>query len=181
MSKENKCANDIYSNMNYKKLREENLQKTEELYKKLANDYSINYSNYLSTQMSVASNSSDPTLKNNSDKLNLQTKPIIKELNQKLIDIETTLLDNNKQLRQSIDEQSTQLDQDQKEKIAIEKKTKELEKFLKTANDNSETGEYSIMDLKTKYDHSTTWYYILLVLNVILFIIFIVLFYKKTF
>jgi hypothetical protein len=184
MSKENKekkCANDIYSTMNYKKLREENLQKTEELYKKLSNDYSINYSNYLTTQISATNNSSDATLKNNSDAAELKTKPIIKELNQKLIDIETTLLDNNKLIRQNINEQSTQLEEDQQEKITIEKKMTELEKFLKKANENSETGAYSILDLKTKYDHSTTWYYILLIMNIILFIVFIVVFYKKTF
>ena len=181
MSKDKKCVNDIYSTMNYEKLRNENLQKTEQLYKKISNDYSMNYSTYLSTQASANSNPSDPTSQNNNDKLNLQNKPIIKELNQKLIDIETTLLDNNKLIRDSINEQYQELQQNQQEKVIFEKKMTDLEKYLKSANDNAETGTYSIQDLKTKYDHSTFWYYFLLVINLILFIVFIVLFYKKAF
>ena len=181
MAEDKQCANDIYSQMNYEKVRQENLQKTEELYQKLLNDYSMNYSTYLSAQTSTASNPSDPTLQNSSDKSNLQGKPIIKDLNQKLIDIETALLDNNKQIRQSIVEQSKQLELDQKEKSMIEIKMTKLDKYLKSAQDNADTGLYGIKDLKTQYDTQTFWYHILLLINFVLFIIFVVIFYMKVF
>jgi len=181
MAEDKQCANDIYSQMNYEKVREENLQKTEELYQKLLNDYSMNYSTYLNTQTSTASNPSDPTLQNNSDKSNLQNKPIIKDLNQKLIDIETALLDNNKTIRQSIEEQSKQLELDQKEKSMIETKMTQLNKYLKSAQENADTSLYGIEDLKLQYDKQTFWYYILLAINFILFIVFVVIFYMKVF
>lgn len=181
MAEDKQCANDIYSQMNYEKVRQENLKKTEELYQKLLNDYSMNYSTYLNTQTSTASNPSDPTLQNSSDKSNLQNKPIIKDLNQKLIDIETALLDNNKQIRENIQEQSKQLELDQKEKSVIETKMTQLNKYLKSAQDNADTSLYSIEDLKSQYDRQTFWYYILLVINLILFIVFVVIFYMKVF
>jgi hypothetical protein len=177
MSNPQTCANDIYSQMNYEKLRAENLKQTSDLYNRLLTDYSSVYSNYLRTQSEAIGNPTDPTLQNQNDMLNVKNRPVIIQLNQKLIDIETAILENNKTVQNDIDEQKKQLELEQKEKETIDAKVNKLDKLLKMMEDKAETSVYSVDDIKKQFDHATIWYYILIVFNIIIFIAFCIVFY----
>ena len=119
MSTDQKCSNDIYSEMNYEKVRQDNLKKTSELYQKLLTEYSGKYSNYLQIQSDAIGNPSDTTLKNEADMAAVKNKPEIIQLNKKLVDIESALLDNNKIIHQDIQEQRKQLELDNEEKKTL--------------------------------------------------------------
>jgi hypothetical protein len=113
----NKCSsNEVYSDLNYDKLREENLKRTEELYKTIFSEYSSLYSDYLITHRDAISNPNNPEAKNKSDAAKVQKKPVIIDLNKKLVDIETEILTNNDLIRKSISEQQTLLEKDNKER-----------------------------------------------------------------
>ncbi len=178
MSEDTKCSNDIYTQMNYQKVREDNLKKTSELYQRLITEYSSEYSNYLKVQSDAVGNPSDASLQNQSDAAKVKNAPIIIDLNKKLVDVETALLDNNKIIHQDIQEQSKQLEIDNKEKQMIEEKIKKLETVIKSMEDYSATGLNSVEDINKQFDVVTFWYYFMLVLNLIIFIVFCYFFYK---
>lgn len=171
------CSNDIYSNKNYEKLRESNLKKIIDLYNESLNNYSSVYNNYLENLQNAMNDPTNAELQNKKDMLMVRDRPIIKKLNQKLIDIETSVLDNNTIIRQDIDQQKKQLNIDQKEKIMIESKINKLDKLVKSTSDYSDTGSISVKNLTDKYDGATLWYYILITINIILFIVFCVIYY----
>jgi Rad3-related DNA helicase len=171
------CANDIYSNKNYEKLRESNLIKITDLYNKTLNNYSSVYNNYLENLQNSINEPNNAELQNKKDMLMVRDRPIIKKLNQQLIDIESSILDNNKTIRQDIDEQKKQLDLDQKEKKMIEVKIDKLDKLVKATGDYADTGFISVKNLTEKYASATIWYYILISINIILFIVFCVIYY----
>lgn len=173
-----KCANDIYSDKNYQKLREGNLKKISDLYNETLNNYSTVYNNYLEILQSAMNDPNNADLQNKKDMLMVRDRPLIIKLNQKLIDIETSILDNNKIIRKDIDEQKKQLDLDQKEKKMIETKINKLEKLVKSINDTSDTGSISVKDITDKHDSASLWYYILITINIILFIVFCVIYYS---
>jgi hypothetical protein len=172
------CANDIYSDKNYEKLRESNLKKITDLYNETLNNYSSVYNNYLEILQNATNEPNNAELQNKKDMLMVRDRPLIKKLNQKLIDIETSILDNNKTIRQDIDEQRKQLDIDQKEKKMLEVKIDKLDKLVKSTNDTYDTGSISVKDLTDKYEGATLWYYILITINIILFIVFCVIYYS---
>jgi hypothetical protein len=172
------CANDIYSDKNYEKLRESNLTKITELYNATLSNYSTVYSNYLETYQNSINDPKNADLQNKKDMVMVKDRPLIKKLNQKLIDIETAILYNNKVIRQDIDEQKKQLDIDQKEKKMIDVKINKLDKLVKSINDTSDTGYVSVKELNDKFDGATTWYYILITINSILFIVFFIMYYS---
>lgn len=177
MSTSQTCSTDIYSQMNYEKLRNDNLKQTSDLYNRLLTDYSSVYSNYLRIQSEAIGNPSDPNLQNQNDMLNVKNKPTIIQLNQKLVDIETAILENNKLVRQDVEEQRKQLELDQKEKQTIDAKVTKIDKLIKIMEDKAGTGFYSVDDIRKQFDDATLWYYILMVVNFIIFITFCVLFY----
>ena len=88
MSNDPKCSNDIYSEMNYEKVRQDNLKKTSELYQRLLTEYSGKYSNYLQLQSESIGNPSDTLLKNNADMAAVKNKPeiIVSGTSEKTID-----------------------------------------------------------------------------------------------
>jgi Rad3-related DNA helicase len=172
------CANDIYSDKNYEKLRESNLKKITDLYNETLNNYSSVYNNYLEILQNANNEPNNAELQNKKDMLMVRDRPLIKKLNQKLIDIETSVLDNNKTIRQDIDQQKKQLDVDQKEKKMIEVKIDKLDKLVKSVSDTSDTGFISVTELNDKYYGATLWYYILITINIILFIAFCVIYYS---
>ena len=172
------CANDIYSDKNYEKLRESNLKKITDLYNETLNNYSSVYNNYLEILQNANNEPNNAELQNKKDMLMVRDRPLIKKLNQKLIDIETSVLDNNKTIRQDIDQQKKQLEVDQKEKKMIEVKIDKLDKLVKSVSDTSDTGFISVKELNDKYDGATVWYYILITINIILFIVFCVIYYS---
>jgi hypothetical protein len=178
MSADPKCSNDIYTQMNYQKVREDNLKKTGQLYQRLLTEYSSVYSNYLKAQSDAIGNPSDPSLQNQSDAAKVKDTPIIIDLNKKLVDVESALLDNNKIIYQDIQEQSNQLEIDNKEKEIIEQKIKKLEQAMKSMEDYSATGLNSVEDIDKQFQIVTFWYYFMLVLNLIIFIVFCYFFYK---
>jgi membrane-associated HD superfamily phosphohydrolase len=171
------CSNDIYSDKNYEKLRESNLKKILDLYNETLNNYSSVYNNYLEILQNAMNEPNNAELQNKKDMLMVRDRPIIKKLNQKLIDIESSILDNNKIIRQDIDEQKKQLDLDQKEKKMIEVKIDKLDKLVKSTGDYADTGSISVKNLTDKYDSASLWYYILITINIILFIVFCVIYY----
>lgn len=177
MSTDQKCSNDIYSEMNYEKVRQDNLKKTSELYQKLLTEYSGKYSNYLQIQSAAIGNPSDTTLKNDADMAAVKNKPEIIQLNKKLVDIESALLDNNKIIHQDIQEQRKQLELDNEEKKIIYAKVDKLDKIIKTLEDYNGTGFYSVDDINKQFEVTTFWYYFLLVVNFIIFITFCIFFY----
>ncbi len=170
------CKNEVYSDLNYDKLRNENLKRTEELYKTIFSEYSGLYSDYLITQKDAISNPSNPETKNKSDADKVQKKPVIIDLNKKLIDIESELLNNNQIIRKSIIDQQKLLKEDNKQRDSINKKINELNKNLKIMEDKSDTGKYTIKDVQSSYHRITKWYYFFIVLVLIIFIAFCILF-----
>ncbi len=174
-----KCENDILATQNYEVVRNENLKKTEQLYSNLLKQYTGSYTDYLTAKTNAANNPNNPELQNNNDKADAQTKPEVKKFNQKLIDVESIVLDNNKTMRQGIEEQKNQIDIDSKEKDIIDEKISKLEQLVNSLSDTNDTGKYGIKDLETQFNDATWWYYVLIVLNFVLFIVFGVLFYKN--
>ena len=172
-----KCAGDIYANFNYDVVRNENLNKTEQLYNDLLNQYTNSYTTYLSSQSDAMNNPNNPELQNKKDMMNVQTKPVIKNLNQQLINVETALLDNNKTIRQGIEEQKKQMDIDSKEKDVIDQKIAKLEQLISSVSDTNDTGKYGVQDLQLQFDTATSWYYIMIFINFVIFI-FDILFLK---
>jgi hypothetical protein len=172
------CANDIYSDKNYQKLREENLKKITDLYNATLNNYSSVYNNYLEILQNAMNEPNNADLQNKKDMLMVRDRPLIIKLNQKLIEIETSVLDNNKLIRKDIDEQKKQLDLDQKEKKMFEVKINKLDKLVKSVNDTADTGNISVKDITDKFDSASLWYYILITINIILFIVFCVVYYS---
>jgi hypothetical protein len=171
-----KCSADIYSDLNYEKQRNENLKRTEELYQKIFSEYSQLYSDYLITQKEAISNPSNAEAKNKSDANRVQKKPVIIELNKKLVNIETELLNNNKSIRQSILDQQKDLNKNNKAITHMEKKIHHLEEKIKISEDKSDTGKYGIKDIQDKSNKLTKWYYLFISLAIIFFMIFIYLF-----
>ena len=174
-----KCENDILATQNYEVVRNENLKKTEQLYTNLLKQYTGSYTDYLTAKTNAANNPNNPELQNNNDKADAQTKPEVKKFNQKLIDVESIVLDNNKTMRQGIEEQKNQIDIDSKEKDIIDEKISKLEQLVNSLSDTNDTGKYGIKDLETQFNDATWWYYVLILLNFVLFIVFGVLFYKN--
>jgi ATP-dependent Zn protease len=66
-----------------------------------------------------------------------------------------------------------------KEKDVIDEKISKLEQLINSLKDTNDTGKYGVKDLETQFNDSTWWYYLLIIVNVVLFIIFSVLFYKN--
>jgi hypothetical protein len=178
-SQNEKCESDIYATQNYEVIRNENLKKTQQLYDNLLKQYTGSYATYLTAKTEAANNPNNPEIQNNKDRVDSQIKPEIKNFNQKLIDIESVVLDNNKTIRQNIDEQKKQLDIDSKEKDMVDEKIKKLEQLISSINDTNDTGKYGVKDLELQFNNSTWWYYVFMVLNFIIFILFGVLFYKN--
>ena len=178
-SQNEKCESDIYATQNYEVIRNENLKKTQQLYDNLLKQYTGSYATYLTAKTEAANNPNNPEIQNNKDRVDSQIKPEIKNFNQKLIDIESVVLDNNKTIRQNIDEQKKQLDIDSKEKDMVDEKIKKLEQLISSINDTNDTGKYGVKDLELQFNNSTWWYYVIMVLNFIIFILFGVLFYKN--
>ena len=174
-----KCENDILATQNYEVVRNENLKKKEKLYTNLLKQYTGSYTDYLTAKTNAANNPNNPELQNNNDKADAQTKPEVKKFNQKLIDVESIVLDNNKTMRQGIEEQKNQIDIDSKEKDIIDEKISKLEQLVNSLSDTNDTGKYGIKDLETQFNDATWWYYVLILLNFVLFIVFGVLFYKN--
>jgi len=178
-SQNEKCESDIYATQNYEVIRNENLKKTQQLYDNLLKQYTGSYATYLTAKTEAANNPNNPEIQNNKDRVDSQIKPEIKNFNQKLIYIESVVLDNNKTIRQNIDEQKKQLDIDSKEKDMVDEKIKKLEQLISSINDTNDTGKYGVKDLELQFNNSTWWYYVFMVLNFIIFILFGVLFYKN--
>ncbi len=178
MSDPSTCSNDIYSNLNYEKLRQENLNKTQDLYQSVLNQYSTIYSQYLQTQRDAIGNPRDATLQNKKDQSNTQDRPKLKVLNQKLIDIETELLNNNKLVRTDIEEQRRDMELNNKEREYISNKIREIETTLKDMEEKSDSSNLSVEEIKMRFDSSTIWYYVIIFLNIVFFGLFIFLFYK---
>ena len=178
MSAPNTCSNDIYSNLNYEKLRQENLNKTQDLYQSVLNQYSNSYTQYLKTQSDAIGNPNDATAQNKKDQANTQDRPKLKVLNQKLIDIESELLNNNKLVRSDIDEQRKDMELNNKERDYIANKIREIENTLKDMQEKSDSSNLSVEEIKMRFDSSTIWYYIIIFLNLVFFGLFIFLFYK---
>jgi hypothetical protein len=174
-----KCENDILATQNYEVVRNENLKKTEQLYTNLLKQYTGSYTEYLTAKTNAANSPNNPELQNNNDKADVQTKPEVKKFNQKLIDVESVVLDNNKTMRQGIEEQKNQIDIDSKEKDIIDEKISKLEQLVNSLSDTNDTGKYGIKDLETQFNDATWWYYVLILVNFVLFIVFGVLFYKN--
>ena len=107
----------------------------------------------------------------------VKNKPEIIQLNKKLVDIESALLDNNKIIHQDIQEQRKQLELDNEEKKIIYTKVDKLDKIIKTLEDYNGTGFYSVDDINKQFEVTTFWYYFLLVINFIIFIAFCIFFY----
>jgi predicted RND superfamily exporter protein len=173
-----KCAGDIYANFNYDVVRNENLNKTEQLYNNLLNQYTNSYSSYLSSQTDAMNNPNNREMQNKKDMMNVQTKPVIKNLNQQLINVETALLDNNKTIRQNIEEQKKQMEIDSVEKDTIDQKIAKLEQLINMVSDTNDTGKYGVKDLELQFNSATSWYYVMIFINLVLFIMFCVLFYQ---
>lgn len=171
-----KSCNEIYSDLNYDKAREDNLKRTQQLYDTIFSEYSGAYSDYLISQNESISNPSNAEARNRSDAARIQKKPVVIDLNQKLVDIETELLNNNQTLRKSIIDQQKLLKDDNKQRDDITKKLNELTKNIKIMEDKSDTGKYSIKDIQTSYHRITKWYYFFIGLVLIFFIIFCILF-----
>ena len=171
-----KSCNEIYSDLNYDKAREDNLKRTQQLYDTIFSEYSGAYSDYLISQTESISNPSNAEARNRSDAARIQKKPVVIDLNQKLVDIETELLNNNQTLRKSIIDQQKLLKDDNKQRDDITKKLNELTKNIKVMEDKSDTGKYSIKDIQTRYHRITKWYYFFIGLVLIFFIIFCILF-----
>ena len=176
MSNKNCSSNEIYSDLNYDKLREQNLKRTEELYNVIFSEYSGLYNEYINIQKEASDNPSNSDIKNRSDASIVQKKPIIIDLNKKLVNIETELLNNNYVLRKSIIEQEKDLQKEVKYLNEMNKKINRLNKNVKMIEDKSDTGKYTIKDIQTSYNKITKWYYFFMALVLIFFIIFCIVF-----
>jgi hypothetical protein len=176
VNQESKCSNEIYSDLNYEKQREDNLKRTQELYQGIFTEYSQVYSDYIVSQQEAISNPMNADAQNKSDAARVQKKPKIIGLNRKLVDIETELLNNNKTIRESIEKQHSELEKDNKEIKNIDKKINKLEAQLKIMEDKSYTGKYTITDIQHQYHKLTFWYYLFLILSILFFVIFIITF-----
>jgi hypothetical protein len=170
------CSNEVYSNLSYDKVREDNLKRTQQLYDTIFSEYSGAYSDYLMSQREVISNPANADAKNRSDAARVQKKPMVIDLNKQLVDIETELLNNNQILRKGIIDQQKLLNNDTKQRDDITKKLKEITKNIKIMEDRSDTGKYTIKDIQSSYHRITKWYYFFIALVVIFFIIFCILF-----
>jgi hypothetical protein len=138
------CGKDVYSNLNFKAQREDNMKKIEKVYNDLLGQYSSYYSEYLKAQRDAIGNPGDATAQNQMDRLTAQKRPMIKQLNQQIIDIENEILKNNKEIRKSIEEQNGAIELDLKEKATIEAKIRAIEKNLQQAEDGAYTGTQAI-------------------------------------
>lgn len=176
MSSNQKCSNDIYSELNFEKQRDQNLKRTQELYQGIFSEYSQLYADYIGTQQAVLANPNNMEARNKSDASRTQKKPNIIKLNKKLVDIETELLNNNNKTRDSIHKQQEELKKDNDDIIKINKKIDHLEKTIRKAEDNTETGKHSVSDIQEQYHRLTFWYYVFIVLSILFFIIFVILF-----
>ncbi len=170
------CSNEVYSDLSYDKVREDNLKRTQQLYDTIFSEYSGAYSDYLMSQREVISNPANADAKNRSDAARVQKKPMVIDLNKQLVDIETELLNNNQILRKGIMDQQKLLKDDNKQRDDITKKLKEITKNIKIMEDRSDTGKYTIKDIQSSYHRITKWYYFFIALVVIFFIIFCILF-----
>uniref|UniRef100_A0A6C0E789 Uncharacterized protein n=1 Tax=viral metagenome TaxID=1070528 RepID=A0A6C0E789_9ZZZZ len=172
------CKNDIYSELNYEQQRKKNLNQIEELYQKILDQYSTAYQSYLSMNQEAISNPSSPDVQNEADRNQIALRPKIKELNKQLIDIETELLNNNKNVRMDIEEQKRQLKKETSQKNIIGKKLDKLEKMISDVETRSETGTQSVKELKEQVKNTEYWYYILLTTSAILFCLFVYTFWS---
>jgi hypothetical protein len=169
------CEKDVYSNLNFQAQREDNMKKIEKVYNDLLGQYSSYYSEYLKAQRDAIGNPGDATAQNQMDRLTAQKRPMIKKLNQQIIDIENEILKNNKEIRKSIEEQKGAIELDLKEKATIEAKIRAIEKNLQQAEDGAYTGTQAIIDSEKKTKQKTVWFYVFIVANAILFGLFLYL------
>ena len=126
------CSNEVYSDLSYDKVREDNLKRTQQLYDTIFSEYSGAYSDYLISQREAIANPSNADARNRSDAARVQKKPMVIDLNQQLVDIETELLNNNQMLRVGIMDQQKLLRDDNKQRDDINKKIKEIRKNINT-------------------------------------------------
>jgi hypothetical protein len=169
-----KCVKGSFSSSEYKKNRDENIARIDDLYQKSLDDFSKVYNNY--NQLQTAE-TPDPVLNNQRDQALMNQSPNLNMLNQKLIDIEDSLLKNNINVRKTIDEQEKELDDIKKDKKTIETKFNYIRKNLKGYQTEAETSRFAVKDIDQRYKHNTKWFYILLAINIILLIAFIILTY----
>lgn len=172
------CKSEIYSELNYEQQRKNNLDKIEELYQKILDQYSSVYQTYLSMNQDAMTNPSNPDAQNEADRNLVSLKPKIKELNKQLIDIETEVLNNNKNVRLDIEEQKRQLKKEMSQKSIIDKKMDKLDKMISDAETRSDTGTESVKELKEQVHTLDYWYYILLATSGILFCLFVYTFWQ---
>ncbi len=169
------CGKDVYSNLNFQAQREDNMKKIEKVYNDLLGQYSTYYSEYLKAQRDAIGNPGDANAQNQKDKLTAQKRPLIKKLNQQIIDIENEILKNNKEIRKSIEEQKSAIELDLKEKATIEAKIRAIEKNLQQAEDGAYAGSQAVADTEKKTKAKSVWYYVFIAANVILFGLFLYL------
>ncbi len=177
----NTCGKDVYSNLNFQAQREDNMKRIEKVYNDLLGQYSTYYSEYLKAQRDAIGNPGDAALQNQKDKLTAQKRPLIKKLNQQIIDIENEILKNNKEIRRSIEEQKAAIELDLKEKATIEAKIRAIEKNLQEAEDGAYTGSQAIIDAEKKTKQKSVWYYVFIAANIILFGLFLYLIFTIDF
>jgi hypothetical protein len=171
------CGTDVYSNLNFQSQREDNLKKIEKVYNDLLGQYSTYYSDYLKAQRDAIGNPGDATAQNQRDMLITQKRPLIKKLNQQIIDIENEILKNNKEIRKNIEEQKAAIELDLKEKATIEAKIRAIEKNLQDAEDGAYAGSQAVADTEKKTKGKSVWYYVFIAANIILFGLFLYLFF----
>lgn len=160
------CATEIYSELNYKQQREDNFRKTQELYQNLLNQYTTNYQDYLRTQ----SQPDNPESQNLKDQSNFEKKPIIKSLNEKLIQIETEILENNKKVQLNLQEQQRQLKKQEILKKRLNKEIDQLETLLQNSKDKTITSKQGAIEIREQWQTLTYWYYFLIFINFVFFI-----------
>ena len=80
MSSNQKCSNDIYSELNFEKQRDQNLKRTQDLYQGIFSEYSQLYADYITTQQAVLANPNNMEVRNRSDASRTQKKPNIIKL-----------------------------------------------------------------------------------------------------
>jgi chromosome segregation ATPase len=172
------CKNDIYSELNYEQQRKKNLDQIEELYQKILDQYSSAYQTYLLTNQNATADPSSPDAQNNADRNQVALRPKIKELNKQLIDIETEVLNNNKNVRLDIEEQKRQLKKESSQKNMIGQKLDKIEQMINDAETRGDTGTESVKELKEQVNSADYWYYILLAISGILFCFFVIAFWQ---
>jgi len=172
------CKQNIYSELNYEEQRKKNLNQIENLYQKFLDQYSSVYQTYLTSNQTALADPSSPEAQNETDRNQIELKPKIKNLNEELIQIETEVLNNNKNVRQDIEEQKRQLKKEGSQKKMIGHKLDKLDKMIDNAETRSGTGSESVEELKQQNLTLTYWYYILLFLAATSFIGFVYFFWK---